>query len=219
MNPLEPLLELIRLVGLPLALIGIGVATYFLIARRQSITTEAQNAANAAQAQAITAQFLAFAADTRRLQTRIDLLEEAKDALEAEHTRIVAELAETKRSAAVQEAAMKAAQGKAALLEGDVKALTEKVAVMESERAVRAAELERERVQVQTTSRSLQAANKQIAQLQERVHALEIENGAFKLLLEKIQVIKVDPDPDPDPDPPPLKVAAKPEVASEDKAA
>lgn len=181
----------------------IGLFLYFLMRRSASKTEDDAKAAATETQRAVTLQFTALSTENRSLHVRIDALEAAKDAIEAEHARIVAELTEAKRAAAVQQAAMKAAQDKAALLEVDVKALTEKVATLETERDARAGELERERQQVQTTSRSLRAANEKIAQLQERVHALEIENSAFALLLEKIQVIKVDPDPDP-PEPPPV---------------
>lgn len=187
----------------------IGLFLYFLMRRSASKTEDDAKAAATETQRAVTAQFMAMSVENRSLHVRIDALEAAKDAIEAEHARIVAELTEAKRTAAVQQAAMKAAQDKAALLEVDVKTLTEKVATLETERDARAGELERERRQVQTTKRELTSANEKIAQLQKRVQALEVENSAFRLLLDKIQVIKIDPDgTDPDPDPPPAAAAA-----------
>ena len=89
-------------------------------------------------------------------------------------------------------------------LEAEVKTLAGKVAVLESEKAAQASELERERTEGQALKRSLTAANTQIAQLRDRVSNLEGQNQAMKEILEKIRIVAVGP-PEPEPpSPPPL---------------
>lgn len=218
---MDELMGLIDRFGLVAGLLAITALNYILIRRSASKSEDAAKNAATAQQQAITAQFTTLAEDNRRLQARVDALEAAADEARAASMVMAAELNEAKREAVAQQKALIAAQEKAAQLEGSVKTLTDKVLALESEKVQRAGELERERVQGQALTRSLNSANAQIAQLKDRVSRLEGENAALKLMLEKLKVVEVktDPDPDPDPDPPPLKVAAKPEVASEDKAA
>jgi chromosome segregation ATPase len=181
------------------AILGSAIGTYFLIARRtNAANTEAQNAVTA-QTNAITKAFNRLSDDAARLQARIDALEAANDKAEDARTALAAELTETKRAALVQKDELAHAQERAGRLEAEVKTLTEKVAVLDAALVVRAGELERERMQVQTTNRALQVANEQIASLRDRVSRLEGENEALNKLLKQIRVVLPEPDPDPPP--------------------
>jgi chromosome segregation ATPase len=204
---LDPLTELIRLVGLPAALLALGVATYFLIARRTNAANADAQAAITAQQNAITAQFTRLSNDAVRLQTRIDTLELQADAANVDRVKIAAELIEAKNRADERLNELRMAQENISRLMMEVKTLTEKVATLETERVVREAELVRERQQVQTTSHALATANDKIAGLQQRVSALEAENAALMMMFQKLNVIAVSPDGNhpPDlPDPPPV---------------
>jgi chromosome segregation ATPase len=187
------------------AILGSAIGTYFLIARRtNAANTEAQNAVTA-QTNAITKAFNRLSDDAARLQARIDALEAANDKAEDARTALAAELAETKRAAIVQKDELAHAQDRASRLEAEVKTLTEKVAILDAALAARAGELERERMQVQTTNRALVVANEQIASLRDRVSRLEGENEALNKLLKQLRVSLPNPDPDL-PDPPPVAV-------------
>lgn len=175
--------------GLLAALLAFAGVNYVLITRSSHKADDKARNAATAQQQAITEQFTVLAVENRRLQSRVDTLEAAQVIQAA--------------SGLAQEKELKQAQERAGRLEIEVKTLTEKVAALETEKTVRAGELERERRQGETLNRSLLAANEQIAQLRDRVSKLEGENTALRLILEKIQVVKVDPEPDPPPNPPP----------------
>lgn len=171
------------------------VQTLFMLRTANKARSKAEEAKAAAQEastardNAFTAQFNVFSSENRRLQARVDTLETAM-------------AAQTMQGAA-QEKELKTAQERAGRLEIEVKTLTEKVAVLETEKAQRAGELERERRQGEIQQRELASAKVEIAGLQQRVSHLEGENAALKLMLEKIQVVKVEPEPDPPPPTPP----------------
>jgi len=188
---LEPI-TLIQQFGPWVGLIVFAAIQFLLMLRSTNkARSKAEEAAAAAREastardNAFTAQFTVFSEENRRLQQRVDTLETA--------------LAQQAAAGAVQQAAMKAAQDKAALLEVDVKTLTEKVAGLETERDARAGELERERRQSEIQQRELAAAKVEIASLQQRLSHIEGENAALRLMLEKIQIVKVEPEPEPDP--------------------
>ena len=196
--------ELIDRFGLVAALLVIVIINYVMQSRSfRHAENKARDAATAQQ-EAVTKQFTAFAADNRRLQAAVDALEAAQSAADADRVKMALELDAAKKTSAAQETAMKAAQDKAISLEAEVKTLAGKVAVLESEKAAQASELERERTEGQALKRSLTAANTQIAQLRDRVSNLEGQNQAMKEILEKIRIVAVGP-PEPEPpSPPPL---------------
>jgi chromosome segregation ATPase len=215
----------------PVTLLGIVAfvvtQTYLILrtmnnakAKADEATAASEAAAAAAkdastrQQDAMTAQFTVFSNENRRLQSRVDALETANNSSEAAFLRISAELVDTKRAAQIQRDELKLAQERAGRLETEVKTLTEKVAVLDAALVARAGELERERMQVQTTNRALQVANEQIASLRDRVSRLEGENEALNKLLKQIRVVL----PEPDPDPPPTKRVI-PMVEPEEKTA
>jgi chromosome segregation ATPase len=206
-----------------LGIIGFVVTQTYLILRtmnnakaKADEATAASEAAAAAakdastrQQDAMTAQFTVFSNENRRLQSRVDALETANNSSEAAFLRISAELVDAKRAALVQKDELQHAQERAGRLEAEVKTLTEKVAVLDAALVARAGELERERMQVQTTNRALQVANEQIASLRDRVSNLEGENKALRLMFDKLRVVSVEPDPDPPSPPPTLHLEPK----------
>jgi chromosome segregation ATPase len=183
----------------PVTLLGIVAfvvtQTYFILRTMNNAKAKAEEssaaaqAANASQQEAITAQFTILSNENRRLQTRIDVLEAAAVVQAA--------------SVLAQEKELKQAQERAGRLEVEVGGLTNKVSVLETEKVMRVSELENERRQNEKQARELAATKAEVAGLQKRVSSLEGENAALRLILEKIQVVKVISEPEPDPDPPP----------------
>jgi chromosome segregation ATPase len=73
-------------------------------------------------------------------------------------------------------------------LESEIHRLIDKVASLESEKATRMAELERELLRNEALNRSLMLANDKIAALSERVARLEEEKALLLVLLDKLNI-------------------------------
>ena len=201
---MEPLLELIRLLGFPAAMVGLAISTYFLIARRSNKAATDAEAAQTTLLNAVTAQYTALAADNRTLQARLDALEVKASAAEIDRVKVAADLVAAKRHADDRLNELRIAQENISRLMMEVKTLTDKVATLETERVVRDGELKRERTQLETTSHALAMANEKITGLQQRVSALESENNVLKAMFTKLNIIAVSADgKEPPPEPPP----------------
>lgn len=191
-------MEIIRLFleqyGIYVGLIGAGIVNFILLRERKSKTdAEAQRAATAQQ-NMITEKFTELFAENHALQAKLDALEATANEAQIAATKTAIELEQVRKVADSHRVDLLQAQERAARMEEEVKTLTQKVSALETEKASWSDDLDAERKKLQLNSQMLTAANARIAELQQRVSTLEGENNTFRLLLQKLDVVKVDPE-------------------------
>lgn len=187
--------ELIKQVGIVTAFIIIAAVTYFTILKREHKTGSDQIQATTNQQNVVTDQFAksleesrALRAESNELRKRIDKLEEEYIVLKDEAGKAATALGDARLGLEKMGAELKTALERAGRLELEVKQLTNKVAVLETEKVARIGELERERLRSETLDIALRTANEQITQLRERVSKLEGERDTLLSMVREVNV-------------------------------